>query len=63
MIHGCVIRHNFIPDWSGKHVQLADFDYTEPYEESKALAEFRSLPAEPSETTGKGGHIRAIDNL
>ncbi|KFY44087.1 hypothetical protein V495_03631 [Pseudogymnoascus sp. VKM F-4514 (FW-929)] len=41
IVHGDVNRYNFIVDRSKKpvHVRLVDFEYAEPYEESKAVVE------------------------
>ena len=57
LIHGNVNRYNFMLDRSRKHGQLIDFEYTEPYDESKAFAELQSLRTELAQTTGRGGSV------
>ncbi|KAH6716144.1 alpha-galactosidase A [Leptodontidium sp. MPI-SDFR-AT-0119] len=65
MVHGDVNRYNFILDRSKEPVQvrLVDFEYAEPYEESKALEELRSLSSELAETTGRGGSVVVVDSV
>lgn len=62
MIHGDVNRYNFITDRSRNLVWVIDFENSGPYEEPEALAELQSLPAELTETTGRGGPSRIIDS-
>ncbi|KAI9824127.1 MAG: hypothetical protein M1819_001082 [Sarea resinae] len=57
MIHGDVNRYNFIVDRSKKCARLVDFEHASPYNETEALAELQSLPAELVEATGRGGTI------
>ncbi|WEW58967.1 hypothetical protein PRK78_004435 [Emydomyces testavorans] len=57
LIHGDVNRHNFLVDREKDTVRVIDFEHCEPYEESQARQELESLPAELSETTGRGGVI------
>ncbi|KAF5685389.1 alpha-galactosidase A [Fusarium circinatum] len=58
LVHGDVNRYNFLVDRaSGIGVRLVDFEHTEDFDESLAMAELLSLPAELTEETGRGATI------